>query len=162
MKDKFVKPTDRRYNLTCEIHLREVTFLHQDKTGERKDTQEMIFLVPREGTQRDLFLAAWLPEESCEYGQKEDGSYERPEVRRHYHEIGALGGSPISAPFRCAVFRKDKRFNDAHHIFVMSRGAEDALKNYLASTKGFGIFKRPKTVEIVVLGESETESFFGN
>lgn len=125
-------PTQIHYHLKCGVVVKEVTYEdHQSKTISLI-TEKLVFLIPLEGTQKDMFLTAWLPE-----------------VSDQVYEIGIRCGHPIYGVFRGCV----KRANNViamPHIFVMSKGAEEELKSMVQAGAG-------QVLEIETLGEHEDE-----
>lgn len=102
--------TQREYHLECKVVVKEISYLDEQSKESVQRTEQMVFLVPKHNTQMELFFHAWLPED---IGQ--------------HHEIVLEAGHPIYGYFRGAVQRRNADCKD-HHIFVMSRGAEEDLK----------------------------------
>lgn len=102
--------TEKEYHLKCKVLVKDVSYLDEQSKGSELKTEQMIFLIPQESTQRTMFLNAWLPDT----------------VEEH-HEVVFEGGYPVEGIFKGAVQRRNERCSE-HHIFVMSRGAEEDLK----------------------------------
>lgn len=66
-------------------------------------------LIPLEGDQTNRFYSAWLPDDSSEHT-----------------ETVLSFGHPVYGTCRVAVLRSGK-FYSSPHLFVMSKGVEDAL-----------------------------------
>jgi hypothetical protein len=97
--------------LKCKVVTKDVAYLDvQSKFAENR-TEQMVFLIPQESTMRDFFFAKWLPD---------FGTEEKP-------EIAMVLPSPVNGFVRGCVLRRDGRC-DEHHIFVMTRAAEEDLK----------------------------------
>lgn len=97
--------------LKCKVATKDVSYLDvQSKFAENR-TEQMVFLIPQESTMRDFFFAKWLPD---------FGTDEKP-------EIAMVLPSPVNGFVRGCVLRRDARC-DEHHIFVMTRAAEEDLK----------------------------------
>jgi len=126
-------PTHNRFELSCKVLVQDVTYDDFQSKGTSLVTEKMVFLVPRESSQRDLFLTAWLPDT----------------VEEHF-EIGLLLGHPVSGPARASIHRKNKDC-DEHHIFIMSKGAEEDLKNM-----------NGKVIPVTVLGEIEEQEILNS
>lgn len=71
----------------------------------------MVFLVPDEGTSRDMLFSRYLPDEA--------GAHV---------EFAAYLPAPVSGLARIALMRRDRRHPEGHYLFVMSKGAEEDLK----------------------------------
>ena len=126
MQAVFQEPTEQRYHLKCKIQVKEVTYDDCQSKGTTQNTEQMVYLIPKESTQLDLFLSAWLPDDEME-------SY----------EVGLLIGHPVNGPCRASVHRQDGNLSQPY-LFVMSRGAEEDLKQMAG-----------RDIEIIVLGEFE-------
>lgn len=124
--NKAPKPTERRYRFSCKVIAKDVTYTDEQSTGTFQVTEKLVFLLPQQSTQRDLFFSAWLPDTD-----------EQPT------EVGCEMGAPLYSTFRCALWRRTQFVGDIH-LFVMSKGAEESLKPL-----------NGKTVEIEVLGEQD-------
>jgi hypothetical protein len=131
------------YFLKCKLVVKETTYLDSQSKGEKLMTERFVYLIPELSTQRDLFLSAWLPE-TPDKGE----------------EIGLMIGAPVNGFVRACLKRKNKNI-DNHHIFVMSRGAEEDLKDYYDSKKGFLGLRRSIYLDVEVLGDHEENSLDG-
>lgn len=162
-RDAKEEALNRRYYLKCEVCLYDVPLLEQYSKGERQITEQMIFLIPKESSERDRFLAAWLPDAACRFGSVGPGEkYERPEVNKHYHELIGLAGHPVRAPVRVAIFRRDKRCPKDHYLFVMSGAAEEELKNFVREQSRLKKLIMKPTISLEILGAKEGEKTLGN
>lgn len=112
--------TRQHYFLKCEVFVKDVTYLDVQSKGSDYKTEQLVFLVPLESSQRNFFLDAWLPE----YLVSENV------------EVGIRAAYPIHGYFRACLKRPNKII-DKPHIFVMSRGAEEEFKNLCRAQKGF-------------------------
>jgi len=125
--------------LKCKVVSKQVSYVdHQSKT-DIVMTEDFIYLIPQEGTQRDLFLDTWYPEVSTDVS-----------------EIGIRAGQPIYGTFRACLKRSNNIINEPH-IFVMSRGAEEEFKKLIRAKKGFFNPTGKVYIEVEVLGEHEDE-----
>jgi hypothetical protein len=126
MAVEFLDPQEKAlretYFLDCKVLVKEISYLDEQSKENVQRTEEMVFLVPKHSTQMELFFHAWLPEDV-------GGTL----------EIAMKAGHPIYGYFKGAVQRRNSNCKE-HHIFVMSRGAEEDLK-----------MLRGKTVKIEVL-----------
>lgn len=120
------QPTERRYRFKCKVIAKDVTYTDEQSTGTFQVTEKLVFLLPEQSTQRDLFYSAWLPDTD-----------EEPA------EVGCEMGHPLYSTFRCALWRRTQFVGDIH-LFVMSKGAEESLKPL-----------NGKFIELEVLGEQE-------
>jgi hypothetical protein len=104
----------REYTLICEVKnfIRTLNEFN-NKTGEtRTEDVKCVALIPNlEYTESQIFLSDWMPE---------------PE--KQYNEVAARLLSPINTLSRLAVCREAKEVRQPH-LFVMTTGVEDALKN---------------------------------
>lgn len=130
-------PTQETYRLKCRVVIKEVSYEDEQSKETKLNTARMVFLVPKEGTQRDLFFAAWLPDSVEEW-----------------FEVALSVGAPINGPCRAAIMRKNARM-DAHHLFVMSAGAEEDLLQEFGGTKKSWTLFRNRDIEVEVLPETE-------
>lgn len=103
-------PTERDYHITCKVIVKEVGYEDVQSKEIVTRTEQMVYLVPEHNTQMELFFKAWLPEDLDVH-----------------NEVVLESGYPIYGYFRGAVQRRNAQCTD-HHIFVMSRGAEEDLK----------------------------------
>jgi hypothetical protein len=107
-------PAEKRlretYVIECKVLVKEIGYVDEQSKENIQTTDEMVYLVPKHSTQMELFFHAWLPED--------------PDA---HMEIAMLCGHPIYGYFKGAVMRRNKNCNE-HHIFVMSKGAEEDLK----------------------------------
>jgi hypothetical protein len=120
------KPTERTYTFTCEVVAKDVTYADEQSTGITMVTEKLVFLLPEQSTQRDLFYNAWLPDTD-----------QQPQ------EVGCETGHPVYSTFRAALWRRSQFVGDIH-LFVMSKGAEESLKAL-----------HGRRIEITVLSEGE-------
>lgn len=119
------KMPDPEFVLRCLVDVREISYQDVQSKETVQRSEKMVFLIPQEGTQRSFFFAKWLPD-----------------VEKESPEIAMVIPYPVNGFVRGCVCRRDHRCPE-HHIFVMSRGAEEDLKNI-----------HGKTIEILVLHES--------
>lgn len=124
MAIEFNDPDERarseEYTLKCKVIVKEITYEDVQSKGEvGLITEEMIFLEPKEGTQRDLFFSAWLPD------------YEQDPITKKivagHTEVTCKAGHPINGYFKCSVHRQDER-SSVPYLFVMTKSAEEELK----------------------------------
>ena len=117
------EPTNRKYVLNCLVVIKRKGYT--DYKG-RKLEDDLAYLVPQEGDQRDRFIMAWLPESD------EDSI-----------ECVGMIASPVDSSCRFKVKRANSGI-DKPHLFVMSKGCEDILK-----------LMEGKKISVTVLPESE-------
>lgn len=129
--------TKNRYELKCQVIVKETTYDDEQSQGTTRNTEKMAYLVPQESSERDRFLMAWLPETDEEN-----------------FEVGLMIGHPVHGPARAAIRRKNREVPE-HHLFIMSRGAEEELKAF--SDEGWKVLRalQKKTVIVTVLSEDE-------
>jgi hypothetical protein len=125
MAIEFSDPEERArsesYHLKAKVHVKNITYTDFQSKGEAGlVTEEMVFLEPYEGTQRDLFFHAWLPDYEQNPVTKE--------IEPGHTEVTCKAGHPIYGYFKCSVHRRDERFNTSPYLFVMTRAAEEDLK----------------------------------
>lgn len=90
--------------------VKNIAYKDVQSKGTTNADADMVFLIPTESSQRDFFFAKYLPD-----------------VRGEAVELPALIPYPVSGFARVALMRRDERCNE-HYLFVMSRGAEEDLK----------------------------------
>lgn len=105
-----LKPEEQRYNIKCKVIAKEVTYADEQSTGTVNVTEKLVFLVPQASTQRDLFFSTWLMD-----------TIEQPS------EVVCVCGHPVYSTFRAALWRRTQ-FVGEIHLFVMSKGTEEILK----------------------------------
>lgn len=130
--NKALKPTERRYRFKAKVIAKDVTYTDEQSTGTFQVTEKLVFLLPEQSTQRDLFYSAWLPDTDHEP-----------------IEVGCEIGHPVYSCFRAALWRRTQFVGDIH-LFVMSKGAEELLKPM-----------NGKSVEIEIMGEQEDQQLDG-
>ena len=121
-------PTNQKYTLKCFIKIMDVSYDDVQSKKTERVTEKMVFLLPSESTECDLFYDAWLPDTDIDYS-----------------EIGCQAGHPVYGVFRAAVKRRSKDC-ERPHIFVMTKSVEDIL-----------LKMDGKEIVIDVLPESEDE-----
>ena len=104
------KKLQETYHLKCKVSVKAISYLDEQSKETVARTDEMVFLIPVHSTQMELFFNAWLPEDPDSH-----------------NEVAMRAGHPIYGYFKGAVQRRNKNCKE-HHIFVMSRGAEEDLK----------------------------------
>lgn len=127
-----VQPTELRYHLKCKVLVKEVTYQDHQSKGVTNITEKLVYLIPQESSQRDLFFAAWLPD-----------------TREEHFEIGFLAGFPLNGFARGCIKRRNNTI-DEHHIFVMSKGAEEDIKDWVSQSTSKDFY-----LNVEVLGENE-------
>lgn len=128
------KATERRYFLTCKVAI--VRFSYQDgqTTDERQQEDEIALLVPEQSSQTDKFLDTWLPAD-----------------REGHFELAGFIDEPVGSPVRLSIHRKGTHNCDKHHLFVMSPGVEQDLKELRGRLK----FWQQNKVKVTIYGEDE-------
>ncbi len=124
MSVEFVDPAEKAleetYHLKCKVLVKDISYRDYQSQGEGAMlTEEMVFLLPQESTQRDLFFNAWLPELEQNPVTKEFES--------GHSEVACQSGHPIYGYFKCSVHRADERVREPY-MFVMSKSSEEELK----------------------------------
>lgn len=115
------KARSEEYHLKVKIHVKTISYEdYQSKGVMGLVSEEMVFLEPMEGTQRDLFFMAWLPDMEQDPVTKE--------IVPGHTEVTCKAGHPIYGYFKCSVHRRDERFNTGPYMFVMTKAAEEDLK----------------------------------
>jgi hypothetical protein len=107
LNDRLPKP---EFYLKVKVLVKKISYLDVQSKGTSNATAKMVFLIPQEGTSRDLFYAKWLPD-----------------IKGEAVELPAILPYPVSGLARVALMRRDER-SDEHYLFVMSRGAEEDLQ----------------------------------
>lgn len=123
--DAVQKAQQQRYILSCKVLVKECSYEDEQSKGTVLVTEKLVFLIPQQSTQQTLFYNTWLPD------------YEE------YQEIGIEMGYPLYSSFRAALYRQGQ-FHSSPHIFVMSKGAEEMLKQLDG-----------QLVNVEILGEQE-------
>lgn len=114
-------PCEKEYSFEAKVHVRKESFF--DGPLQKMVEHFFVALVPCEGTSREMFFNAWLPEISRDHELVKEGK-----TKGHY-ELGTILGSPVNSPARCAIMRRDKRFPDDHYLYVMSLGPLQDLEH---------------------------------
>jgi hypothetical protein len=139
MSVEFIDPEERarseNYHLNVKVHVKKIAYQdYQSKGLLGMVEEEMVFLEPLESTQRDLFYRAWMPD------------YEQDPVTKEivpsHTEVVCKAGHPIYGYFKCSFHRADERFREQPYLFVMTKSAEEELKNL-----------NGKTLQITVLSQ---------
>lgn len=111
---------EQDYIIKCQVLIKEVGYEDFQSGGKFGSiTEKLAFLVPQEGTERDLFFSAWLPA----FKQNQN-----KEIVDSHNEVACKTGHPVNGFFRASVHRANKNVREPH-IFVMSRSVEEDLKN---------------------------------
>ncbi|MEO5348863.1 MAG: hypothetical protein H7836_04380 [Magnetococcus sp. YQC-3] len=116
-----LKPEEMRYHLKAKVIAKDVTYQDEQSTGTTNVTEKLVFLLIEPGTQRDLFYACWLPDTN-----------DTPS------EIVCMSGHPLNTSFRAALWRRSQFVGDTH-LFVMSKGAEEVLKEMNGRSISFDV-----------------------
>jgi hypothetical protein len=115
------KARSEEYHLKVKVHVKNISYEDfQSKGAAGLVSEEMVFLEPYEGTQRDLFFMAWLPDFEQDPQTKE--------IVPGHTEVACKAGHPIYGYFKCSVHRRDERFTTGPYMFVMTKAAEEDLK----------------------------------
>lgn len=125
-------PTNIPYQLRCKIEIKRIQTQDLGKVFER----QVAFLIPEINDQAERCFSAWLPDLA--------------EPADKYYEIAMYLGSPINAPCRGAIQRRNAQCQE-HHIFVMSKGVED----YFIDKKMNGTLLRVKVLPESMEAEAE-------
>lgn len=111
---------NEEYTLKAKVMVKTISYTDIQSKGEvGLISEEMIFLEPKESTQRDLFYFAWLPD------YEQDPTTKK--IVAGYTEITCKAGHPINGYFKCSVHRADER-HSTPYLFVMTKAAEEELK----------------------------------
>lgn len=139
MLQKVLQPTEKQYHLRCKVLVQSKT-VDQERVGGKitRIETKMVYLLPLESTQRDLFYAAWMPEVDEDDAANFGGTSS--------YEIGLLLGSPVSGPARATFHRANREVPAQPHIFIMSLGASKDLEPLDG-----------RTIEVTVLSEKDDE-----
>jgi len=119
--------------MTNDFYLRcKVKFFEKwvDDNG-RRYFRKLVILIPDEGDERTRFLNRWLPET----------------LEEHF-ELGVTIAPPIDSPCRVSVHRGPSEKSLYHHLFVMSKGVEDIILQYV---------KEGSYLNVTVLSEDNEE-----
>jgi hypothetical protein len=118
-------PINREYGLTVKVDVRMVDLEDTNLAGQKVTYKSrMVYLVPQVSTSATMFFDAWLPK----LVYKDDNTI-------MHHEIGVKFSHPIYRVIRCGVCRKNKNYQDAHHLVLMSsESAEDILSGFHGAT----------------------------
>ena len=126
--------TMREYHLNCRVVVKGQSYQnHQSRGFMGNMTEEMVFLLPLEGSERDRFLTAWAP-------QPPDQHYE-------------LNCMSQYGPMKCSIHRPDHRIADSFYLFVMSKAAEDDLKAHYERMVHTGHHPSSVVIRVTVLPE---------
>lgn len=114
----------QEYTFNCLVKKVSVGYSDEQSKGISNQEEEMVFLVPCEGSSRDMFLARWLPDsEQYEYVDSQNNTH----TEWAFSEIGFRIGHPIFGVFRGALRRYHPKCKEPH-IMVMTKGVEEGLK----------------------------------
>jgi len=143
MEVELGESTEENFVLTCKVVKKPLSYRdHQSRGKHSNETASVIMLDPETTTEAARFFTAWLPDESdvrlTEWGEK---------VPPH-SEIGMRLGHPVNGFVRGALYRGTQLL-PKHHIFVMSKRAEDLLQNYVG-----------QKIRVTVLGEKEFDEAY--
>lgn len=97
--------------IRVRVECKRVGYIDHQSKWSKQDEDEMVFLIPLEGTQRDLMFAKYLQD-----------------TTENHTELAAAIGHPVGGLARLALMRRDRRCEN-HYLFVMTKGAEEDLKN---------------------------------
>lgn len=132
------------YNIFCNVKVIEKTF-KEEADNWTQHTSKMVLLIPRfDSGEYAGFANAWLPDFIDHITAKEKGL----NLDEHGNEIVMRIGHPINGPCRGFVRRANKDCPKPH-IFVMSTGVEEMLKENF-DKKLFKIFNIRKNTELRV------------
>jgi hypothetical protein len=120
------KLPDPEFHLRVKVVVKFIEYQDTQSKGTSNAQADMVFLVPQESAQRDIFFAKYLPDISGE-------AVELPSIIPY----------PVSGLARVALMRRDRRC-DEHYLFVMSRGAEEDLKEC-----------RDRVIDLQILSEND-------
>lgn len=135
------RTTADRYFLTCKVETRKLEYReHQSRKQEWNEQADIIVLLPFSSTEADCFYHAWLPEKLTEAEKAA-----LPNESQH-SEIVMETGYPLNGYFRGAIKWGDN-VCDQPHIFVMTKRAEELLKQKIGST-----------ISVTVLGDGEEDA----
>ena len=126
----------REYNFRCKVERKKVSFV--DSAYEGNSEAELVVLLPYEGTERDMFMAAWYALATP-----------RPNGEGHMTskvELPAFVGSPVSMPTMIRV-QHPNEYCDKPHLLVMTVAIEKLLVTY----------KDVKTIELRVFPEDKMD-----
>lgn len=111
---------EQEYVLKCKVIAKDISYEDFQSKGVLGNvTEKMVFLIPKESTQRDLFFTAWLPDLKLDHITKE--------LVADHSEVSCKAGHPIYGFFKCSVHRADERMREPY-LFVMTRATEEDLK----------------------------------
>jgi hypothetical protein len=105
------------------VEVKHIGYEDYQSKGKSQAEDDMVFLIPLEGTSRDCLFARWLPD-----------------VAGSHTEVAAFLPSPVSGLARLALMRRDHRSPENHYLFVMTKGAEEDLKNHHGREMEIDIF----------------------
>lgn len=125
------------YELKCRVKVIKQSYT-EIADGRLHETKSVILLPDIESTETSRFLATYLPDVSCfclDCRSENVRIYhtECPEcgsenLKREHTEVPSWIAGPVNEPCRLAVLRKNN-YCKQHHMFVMSTGVEEILKN---------------------------------
>lgn len=113
---------DPELRLKARVVVKHLGYEDYQSKGKSQAEDDMVFLIPEEGTGRDLLFAKYLPD-----------------VAGEHVELAAILPSPVSGLARLALMRRDERSPEYHYLFVMTKSAEEDLKNLNGRSLEVGI-----------------------
>lgn len=137
------RTTADRFYLLCKVVKKKLSYReHQSRGKEWNETADVIFLVPEQTTESDVFHSVWLPPKLT---PEEVKLLPQAQV---YPEFMMEAGEPV-----CGYFRGYASWGSTlvpkPHIFVMTKKAEERLQKHVG-----------KKINITVLGDVEEEKIY--
>lgn len=121
---KSLKKKKQKYHLTCRVHKMTKSFEDVDVNGNVfRDSSDIFLFKIDEGTQKNLFLDAWLPDLfTDDYEVLED-------AEEKMTEVVAIVLSPFNKKARFGLKRPNADI-DEPHLFLITAEFEDEIKYF--------------------------------
>lgn len=125
------------YQIKCKVKIITQSYM-EIADGRMHEATSVLLLPDLESTEVSRFLATYLPDISCvcldcnndniRIYNTECPKCESENLKREHTEVPAWIAGPVHEVCRLAVLRKNN-YCEQHHMFVMSTGVEEILKN---------------------------------
>lgn len=128
---------EKEYNLKCVIKIIRQSY-KEVSDGRIHESSSVLLLPDMEATETSRFFSVYLPDIASvclECGNEDLRIYnencpkcDSSRIYTEHSEVPSWIGNPVHSPCRLAVLRKNN-YCTQHHLFVMSTGVEDELRN---------------------------------
>lgn len=148
LQSEKVMGSERQYELKCLVKVVDVSFI-EVADGKQHETKSVLLIPDKDATETWMFFTAWLPEvskvcldcgvDNVKIGTTHCHNCQSTNLLLEWNECPTYISSPVESPARCAVLRKNSVCNH-NHLFVMSAGVEDELRQLDGKTVYVRVF----------------------